>query len=254
MIRSQSVVIAVATLWIMVAVGIACNSSDRGGGAGVTVPPQLDSTAPGDKDAGGGPRVYDPPVRLTEGEYISPASLPGEYERGLAALAEDDEKPRFQGVVNGVRLYSFDGEIKDPSVAKNRCGSGGFREDLRPDEELVFGYLPPGTFAETPQLARLCDDGSTALVEQHFQTRTATFQVWFDAGELAMAHDATEDRVSAGTVSGRPAVLIRPNTPEGFLRTYVAVVMDRGLLIVDARYMPLDEAIRIAEGVKCGSC
>lgn len=81
-----------------------------------------------------------------------------------------------------------------------------------------------------------------------------SFDIWFESGSMLLRHDASANRVAAGVVAGRPGVIIRPIMQEGFGRTWVAQVMAHGLLTLDARMMRLDEALKIAEGIECGSC
>jgi hypothetical protein len=121
-------------------------------------------------------------------------------------------------------------------------------------DKLVFNYLPPGTAAVTPQQEVVCEDGSVAGAGQHFLTDGPTFDIWYESGERGFPQDAPAERVSAGKVQGRPAVVIRPLTEEGFGRTWVVFTTKNGMIVLDARDMPLDEALKIAEGIRCESC
>lgn len=81
---------------------------------------------------------------------------------------------------------------------------------------MSLTYLPPGTFARTPQYAGRCDDGSVAFVAQNFVGNAFTLSIVYQPGDPAVETDASGDRISEGTVAGRPAVIIDPVTPEGF--------------------------------------
>lgn len=220
---------------------LACGS-DAGGETAVDEPAH-----------GGAPPVYSEPKRLTPGRFDPPIASAGAFERGLAASEADSAKPRFEGTVSDIRLYSLEELGRDPAARKVVCAGGRIKE-FRPTDELQFAYLPPGTFAIGPQSAAICDDGSVASFGQQFNTDTATFDVWFTAGERAFGHDAPEDRVSAGKVNGRDAVIIRPITEEGFGRAWIAIATEHGLIIVDARELPADQVRQIAEGITCSSC
>lgn len=190
---------------------------------------------------------------IVPGECVSPAGLYEAYERGLKAAAVEATKPTYDGEVNGVRLVLFDQPDEDTGSSATRCDGGkvkGFQEF----SGLSFGYLPPGMAPVGPQMAAICDNGSVMSFGQQFVANNTSFDIWFESGAMLLRHDASADRVAAGVVAGRPAVIIRPITEEGFGRIWVAQVMANGLLTLDARMMLLDEALKIAEGIEYGSC
>ena len=194
------------------------------------------------------PPRYEPSVKLVPGEYRSPGGLPEAETRAAAATEEDNAKPRFKGVVNGIRLYPF-----GDSDVKNHCGGSDF-EGFDTREGLRFGYLPPGTFAHTPQYAPICPDGSVAGYGQEFAVYNASFNVWYSVGELAFVHGAPADRIEGQTVAGRPGVVIRPVSAAGVGQSWVAFPLADGIVVVDAVDMPLEEIMRIAEGIECANC
>jgi len=199
---------------------------------------------------GGSPPIYVEPVRLTDGDYVPPWEASRAAEQGLAADVADSQKPRFAGTVGEFRLYALEHVEADFSVEKKFCVAVKF--PLVSD--LKFNYLPPGTMARTPQYAGVCADGSVQFVLQEFMTRNTIFYIGYEPGERAFRHDAPAERISAATVGGRPAVLIRPPIEDGFGRSWVAVATDSGLIVIDAHQLPLSETIKIAEGVKCTGC
>ena len=208
-------------------------------------------TIVGDGSAGG--FFYLEPVPLVPGKYPWPLGSQAAQERGMAALNAEKGKPQFEGTVNGIRLWSSEHGYTDGSV-KVVCGGGDYAE-WRLVEKLVFTYLPPGTAAEGPQQEVLCADGSVAGAGQHFVvTDGPTFRIWYESGERAFANEATAKGVQAATVQGRPAVIVRPLTEEGFGRTWVVFATKNGMIQVDAIDMPLDQALKIAEGVRCETC
>src|SRR6266508_6274489 len=72
---------------------------------------------------GPGPR-YEEPVLLVPGSYVSPAGSPDAIERGLAADAADKALPRFEGELNGFRVYNYDPATEDGSETKIWCSGG----------------------------------------------------------------------------------------------------------------------------------
>jgi len=200
---------------------------------------------------GDGPPLYRRPVQLVPGNYVSPAESPEAQARGAAAAEAAAGKAQFDGTVNGIRLYSFAKAAADPSVARDPCrGEITFRES----SSLVFRHLPPGTMAKGPQYEAVCDDGSKVSLGQQFATLSTDFDVWIVFGEPAFGHDASADRVKPTSIGGRAGVTIEPLTPEGFGRSWAAVPLGSGLLVVDARNLPLEEVLKIAEGVACTVC
>lgn len=236
---------------LVAGVALSCGGHSSGDSDGGDHVDEIDRDASSSGHAGVGP-IYTESLRLTPGEYRSPATSDRQkQDAGFEAMAADQTKPRFEGAVNGIRLYQYGND--DPTVRKVVCDGGKY---ARHEEvaNLSYGYLPPGTFAMTPQAAAICDSGSVAGFGQQLSTMTSSFDIWYWAGERALAHDASSDRISGGSVNGREAVFIRPVTESGFDRSYVAWSTENGMIVLDAWMMPFEEILRIAEGVECGSC
>lgn len=245
----KNFVIALLTLAALLAVSCGGESSSESEPTQGSDDPETQSAD--HVDAGAGP-IYPEPVRLTAGEYRSPATATQELrEEGLRTQQEEELKPRFEGTVNGIRLYVAWNE--EPGVRKVVCGGDKYVSFPEVDY-LSFGYLPAGTFALSPQHAAICEDGSTAGFGQDFATITTGFQVRYSSGERAFPHDASAERISEGNVSGQDAVFIRPVNDLGYGRSYIAWATPGGLLILDASNMPFDESLKIAEGVQCTNC
>ncbi|HWO73235.1 MAG TPA: hypothetical protein VNN21_06725 [Dehalococcoidia bacterium] len=167
----------------------------------------------------------------------------------MAAAQAQEEKPLFAGVLNGIRVYT----PTDGKAFRRYCTKGAV-ESFRTTDRLTFGYLPPGTFAETPQYEGLCPDGSVAFIVQQFGGAYFGLTIAYEPGEHAVPSMASADRVSATTVGGRPALAIQPATPEGFGRSAVVVAFPTGLLKVEADGLPFAQTRKIAEGVRCERC
>jgi hypothetical protein len=201
-------------------------------------------------ESGSGPPQYEQPVLLVPGDYKPPSASSEAQQKWEAGLAEWKSHPQFNGTLNGFRLYGWEHEEQDPGVGQKECVSVTF------EEVSVFEttYLLPGTLALGPQYAGICEDGSTAWVARDFTHQYGTFSVGYELGEKAIGNDATEERVSAITVVGRPGLLIAPQTEEGNGQSVVAYALDKGFIIVGATGLPADETIKIAEGVECPGC
>jgi hypothetical protein len=121
-------------------------------------------------------------------------------------------------------------------------------------EGLTFAYLPPGTYSFGPQSASVCPDGSYSSFGQEFVVHNAAFKVWYSLGDRGFAHDASAGRIREGAVSGKPAVIIDPLTPDGFGRSWIVWRAFDGLIIFEAMDLPIEESVKIVEGVKCEGC
>jgi hypothetical protein len=171
----------------------------------------------------------------------------------MDALKLEATKQKFQGTVNGFRLFTYEQAINDPSVDRKWCG-GGQIVDFQEVKVFDFAYLLPGTAAKTPQFISVCEDGSVANAGQQFTVGNVTFTVSYVPGELSLAHDASVDRVFETTINGQPGVEIHPVTEDGIGRTWIAFKSGKGFTVVDAIDLPLTEARKIAEGAQCVIC
>jgi len=68
-------------------------------------------------------------------------------------------------------------------------------------------------------------------------------------GEHAIDISASADRISAGTIGGKPAALVEPITPDGYGYSMVIVAEDFGITVIAADGLPLEETVKIAEGL-----
>jgi hypothetical protein len=170
---------------------------------------------------------------------------------------EEAAKPRFEGVVNGIRLYPVSA---GPAVQRKDACS-----DAKPEEaeeltmsavagtpmEIIPTYLPAGAEEVDPMEPPVACKGIVVNVQRWWMIRgKGDFYVSRRQGEQAISSDASAERVSAGTVGGKPAVLVEPLTPEGYGQSAVIVAEDFGLTIVVAFGLPLEETVKIAEGLE----
>ena len=177
-----------------------------------------------------------------------------EWER---ARQEEEAKPRFEGVVNGIRLYSTDAEAA--VQRKSAC------TDAKPEEvehvtmsavagtpmEIIPTYLPLGAEEQPPMWPPVICRGVVAYVDRVWIVPgKGDFFIIRYQGEQAIDIDASAGRVSAATVAGKPAVLVAPLAPDGFGPSTVIVAEDFGITIVFADGLPLEETVKIAEGLQ----
>ena len=170
---------------------------------------------------------------------------------------EEAAKPRFEGVVNGIRLYSLDA---GPDVQRKDACS-----DAKPEEaeeltmsdvagtpmEIIPTYLPPGAEEVDPMEPPVACKGIVANVQRWWIIRgKADFYVSRRQGEQAIATDASAERVSAATVGGKSAVLVAPLAPDGFGQSAVIMAEDFDITIVSGLDLPMEETMKIAEGLQ----
>jgi len=203
---------------------------------------------------GGGPA---PPVltRLTEGDWVPPATSPDVFERSEAALQAEIKKPVFEGEFNGFLFGAYARERPRPF----HCLSNDTRrltgDEAKAASPLKLGYLPPNTWEEIV-VAYVCPDGVAnvvayeLLVAQYYQISVN----YFRSTEAVLVISTSSERVEATTVNGHPGVVVRPVTPEGYGRSAVAFKTDEGYVHVYGADIPLEEVIKVAEGVTCADC
>lgn len=230
---------------LLVAFVAACRGS-----SGDELPPTAGSSPTPLAGVGGAPPEYPQPVLLVPGDYVPPSASRQAEEKFAEALEASRAQPQFSGVVNGFRVYSWEEAAADPAKEQQECVAVQFKE------VAIFRahYLPPGTYARSPQYAGVCADGSTAWVNQDFQYGYGTFSIGYELGERAIGTDATADRVKAGEVNGRPAVFIEPIIEEGNGQSIIAFAMDKGFIVIGATGLPLTETLKIAENITCDGC
>ena len=190
------------------------------------------------------------------GEEITPTpDVRAELER---LRLEEAAKPRFEGAVNGIRLYPTGAAAA--VQRKWACsGAGGEGVEHVPMSvvagtpmEIAPTYLPPGAEENPPTWSPVICKGTVAYVERQWVIRDkdANFFIVRRQGEQAIDIDASADRVSSATVGGKRAALVKPLTPEGYGYSMVIVAEEFGLTSVVAFGLPLEETVKIAEGLK----
>lgn len=178
-----------------------------------------------------------------------------QIERGTQLREEEFAKPKFRGVVNGIRLSHPD----DLPAAQRELECVGDPRYLPIDAasgsplDIIPTYLPEGAYAHpegSSASAVVCDNGVISVTRTYIWPPVADFQVGRVQGEHAFTIDASAERVEAGTISGKKAVFVKPVTPEGIGESMVIVAEDFGLTVIYGYMAPMQELIKIAEGLK----
>jgi hypothetical protein len=169
--------------------------------------------------------------------------------------AEDEAKPKFEGTINGLRFYPSD--AKDIPAPEWACTNAKPEEVQHPDMSAIEGspleivptYLPAGAEEIPPSFGPTICRGIVAFVQRDWVIRgIGDFYIIRYQGEHPVEVDAAPDRVSAATVAGKPAVLVKPLL-DGYDYSTVIIAEDFGHTTV-AGFLPLDEIVKIAEGLK----
>jgi hypothetical protein len=208
----------------------------------------------GESDGGGAhPAIYPDALYYPEGvlvapgEYRPPSAENAAQEKWEALLPAEEGKPVFEGDVNGLRLV----DVTNPSIpAPGVCAEASQAKV----DWLNVTHLPPGTKAYTPPVAVYCEDGSIGGAYQEFSYTYGSIGVAYWPGDPIVYNSVSADRVEAGTIQGRPAVFMKPLIEEGTGAAALAFLTDRGFILLQTTYLPLDQMIKIAEGITCGEC
>lgn len=190
------------------------------------------------------------------------AANPEEREPGwfLPLLEADRQKPRLDGVVNGIRI----GPAIVHDWSKVCQGFPGWYVDEKEVRgtplDLTVRYLPQGTVKEAA-LATKCGpgEGSLILFEMEFSV-PGDKAIGRFGGHLEISRSLVVDtpatnlnlpaeRARPITVGGHRAVLIGPITDDGFGPSAVVIAEHGRLTRVVADGITEEELLRIAEGL-----
>lgn len=215
-------------------------------------------TSTRETSVGGDVRPYDSPRRVTPGEYRPPVIFAsGADERGQQAQKEDRAKPPFEGSVNGIYLWSSH-PPNDPALGKRPCPLSEAQplpEEDHQNRELyipVPSYLPPGAYEYTPPQMLVCADGKVTHVGRDFQLQPYGGDIGISRvpGLLAAEiGEAGSNRVSPGSVNGKPAAFVRPLSDEGFGNGWIVVRESFGLTQISTSDLPFSELLKVAKAV-----
>jgi hypothetical protein len=177
-------------------------------------------------------------------------------DSALAVTPDVPGRPRvFDGEINGFRLYDFDGASKDVEFPNIWCNAR--QEQI--DEAFRLEYAPqtvPSSYFEERPYRWTCVDGSPGMLTQRFTSAGGTWTVVYNYLSKAIPSLATEDRVSGGSIQGKPAVIAAPEGADGKGTSFVAFDYAGGWIAIEVTDLPLEETLTIAEGISlvCEDC
>ena len=235
---------------------IPINECDAGDGPGCTL--QGASVAVAPVTCGEG-RGQSPTATVTRSQWVPPApTVPPPLAELERLRQEEASKPKFEGVLNGIRIYSPDAPPEDQP--ESPCIGAKPEEVGYPDMSAVAGtpleivpaYLPAGAEEQPPTFGPVvvCR-GIVAWVERAWSIPgKGDFNIRRRQGEHAAAIAVPAGRLSAATIDGKPAVLKKPLV-EGYDSAAVYLAEDFGMTVVSgaALGLSMDEMVKIAEGL-----
>lgn len=191
------------------------------------------------------PPLYPRSSPITAGDYQPIRS--GKSAREI--LEPLGFEPATGDEINGIRLFDT---WTGYSHYRDLCGSSDFKE-FREYDAVDFDWLPPGTFAVGPEAAAICPDDTVAGIGQELTTRYSMFQVWYSVGKRGLLHQGTAGGKFAGEINGSPAVVVA-QSEEGWAHSQVGISTAKGIMMLEAWDMPLEDVMKIAAGIRCEEC
>lgn len=198
--------------------------------------------------AGEGPRWIWPPKRLTEGDWVPPAA-------SVKVTADlPPPSPKHVGeVINGIRIVD---PAAPAAISADTCSVPVQRSSIPFPLEVT--YLPPNTFAAIEPEVLVCPDDGTITATVHYQIGApgalASFTIVYGASAAALAYGNGE--VAPIEINGLKGVTVAAQTQRGVETGFSRVTLKTpgGILEVGGSRMPLDELVKIAQGVRCSVC
>ncbi len=160
-------------------------------------------------------------------------------------IEEDGAKPRFNGVINGIRIYDPDkGPERDsPCIGAEPHWASPELTKTSP-LDINPSYLPPGTVEQEAKAVEC--GGVLASVERLYGGPGGIFTIARFQGEPAMSISAPAERLKAISIAGKRAVLVEPVIP---LHPTVVVVAEQFGVTTAGGDRP-DELIKILESLQ----
>jgi hypothetical protein len=195
------------------------------------------------------------------GAQIDPSGTPVIVEKpphpsiaaAMTAIAEDNTKPVFTGVLNG---FTFIGEGTPFPRTEGGCSNSQLRELSSSEARTAIrgsaldfqaSDLPNG-LRLVRETATVCDDEVVAVGRVYEGSGDRLLSIVRTKSAPVFPAVAPKDRLSSLTIRGRPSVLV---TPIDFSPTIIIMRDDEGTLwTINAEEMDVDETRKVTEGVK----
>jgi hypothetical protein len=200
------------------------------------------------------PQSFATPIVRSEGYYMAPAYDPSNGEEIDAAIDRAAELEVFHGTIGGFLFL-------DPEEFAERwpfpcLSTQASNEAVEPDE-VPFGvtYFPPGTIEETKPLLRVCADGAVYYTFRTFKVGPAEFTVAYTGGDLSIHNDSHRvGYVKEASLHGRTGVIAETFLPHGAGASAASWPSGNGYMSVRSFGLPVEELMKIVEGVTCADC
>ncbi len=190
-------------------------------------------------------------------------NLPPEADREwLTELKRDEARPRFPGgVVSGIRVLAPK-EARPPAPCSGRdlVLYQPYRLATGTPFEITPAFLPPGAKdrvgAEGQAGAtELCGDKVIAAGKDwNLPSGSIDVRRMLKPEPYTLPIDAPQERISAGTVATRPAILVRPILKDGrggSMIVYAKPAVQGGFIVTEihADGLPFETVLKVAEGL-----
>jgi hypothetical protein len=199
-----------------------------------------------------------------------PKSLPADWDR---YFNEDYGKPRFDQEINGILVGptapepDYNGLCGGPDVELRYLPAGSV---VGGDLDFEPGYLPEGVQPLPSPAAvavRRCSGTIVTVLKEYnvpakYSDEHEGVLLWSGGGFSIMRERSSirafplfgaAERMGPITIAGRPAVLMRPVMPAGvdigMGDGAIVIAEDFGLTVIQGSGLPVDEFIKIAEGL-----
>jgi Domain of unknown function (DUF4367) len=173
-------------------------------------------------------------------------------EQSGAEMATLAAKPRFVGVMNGIRFFPVNESSEFVRTRSPKCTTNPVKDappELERASPLNFttGYLPTGT-SLIGHFASACGDDVISLASD-YRGPVGPLAIYRYSGPAAYFGRFAGEQMQALTINGRPAVIIEEKRPGGAHHT-VVMSDEKGMWTISGMDMSRAEIIRIAEGIR----
>ena len=214
------------------------------------------------------------PAQAGSAESVAPAQPAPDPQTGeerepwwfVPLLEADEEEPRFDGTINGIRIGpDVTRTLNDISPCRESANEEGIAELVDAVAargtplEVAPRYLPAGTsvFNEDQERAGRCGDVIITAGREYVTQPDVVGGRWSASIVIVRmvvsppmtALSVAESRVRSATIAGRPAVIVDPFTADGFGDSAVVIREPWGITLIQANGLPTSEIVQIAESL-----
>jgi len=171
-------------------------------------------------------------------------------------LRADDEAPRFDGTLNGIRIAPTLPPSPSQCGPDERAQYVGAESVAGANVEIRPSYLPGGALT-TRETVIACPDGRVIEHVREFEVPTdaglgrfgGPLQIVRGEGAHRFAHDGAANKAEATQVAGRAAVLFRPLSDDGFGQSALFIAEPWGMTAIQAYGLSETELLKVASGL-----